>query len=87
MEMAMSNNELYLDRFYSDLRSHRFSMIIANPQNTVIKETGAVKEENNIWNTRVAPYIICYYQAAERFDTDWNRIQIYVPNPDARNCP
>ena len=87
MEMAMSNNEPYLDRFYSDLRNHRFSMIVANPQNTVIKDTGAVKEENNIWNTRVAPYIICYYQPTERFDTDWNRIQIYVPNPDAQNCP
>lgn len=87
MEMAMSNNEPYLDRFYSDLRSHRFSMIVANPQNTVIKETGPVKEENNIWNTRVAPYIICYYRPTERFDTDWNRIQIYVPNPDAQNCP
>lgn len=87
MEMAMSNNGPYLDRFYSDLRSHRFSMIVANPQNTVIKDTGAVKEENNIWNTRVAPYIICYYQPAERFDTDWNRIQIYVPNPAAQNCP
>jgi hypothetical protein len=87
MEMAMSNNEPYLERFYSDLRSHRFSMIVANPQNTVIKETGAVREENNIWNTRIAPYIICYYQATERFDTDWNRIQIYVPNPDPQNCP
>lgn len=87
MEMAMSNNEPYLERFYSDLRNHRFSMIVANPQNTVIKEGGAGKEENNIWNTRVAPYIICYYQPTERFDTDGNRIQIYVPNPAAQNCP
>jgi hypothetical protein len=87
MEMAMSNNEAYLERFYSDLRSHRFSVIVSNPQNTVIKETGAVKEENNIWNMRIAPYIICYYQPSERIDTDWNRIQIYVPNPNAQNCP
>ena len=87
MEMAMSNNEAYLERFYSDLQNHRFSAIVTNPQNTVIKETGALQEENNIWNTRVAPYIICYYQPAERIDTDWNRIQIYVPNPNAQNCP
>jgi hypothetical protein len=87
MEMAMSNNEPYLERFYNDLRSHRFSMIVTNPQNTVIKENGPVMEENNIWNTRVAPYILCYYQPSERVDTDWNRIQVYVPNLNATNCP
>ncbi len=87
MEMAMSNNEPYLKHFYTDLQNHRFSAIVTNPQNTVIKETGALQEENNIWNTRVAPYIICYYQPAERIDTDWNRIQIYVPNLDPQNCP
>ena len=87
MEMAMSNNEPYLEHFYSDLQSHRFSAIVTNPQNTSIKESGALKEENNIWNTRVAPYIVCYYQPAERIDTDWNRIQIYVPNPNPENCP
>jgi hypothetical protein len=87
MEMAMSNNESYLERFYTDLQNHRFSAIVTNPQNTIIKETGALKEENNIWNTRVAPFIICYYQPAERIDTDWNRIQVYVPNPNAQNCP
>jgi hypothetical protein len=87
MEMAMSNNEPYLEQFYTDLQNHRFSAIVTNPQNTVIKETGALREENNIWNTRVAPYIICYYQPAERIDTDWNRIQIYVPNLNAQNCP
>ena len=87
MEMAMSNNEPYLERFYNDLRSHRFSMIVTNPQNTLIKENGPVMEENNIWNTRVAPYILCYYQPSERVDTDWNRIQVYVPNINATNCP
>lgn len=87
MEMAMSNNEPYLEHFYTDLQNHRFSAIVTNPQNTSIKETGALREENNIWNTRVAPYIVCYYQPAERIDTDWNRIQIYVPNLNAQNCP
>lgn len=87
MEMAMSRNASYLNRFYHDLQTHRFSAIITNPQNTVIKDEGALIEENNVWNTYVAPYIICYYQPAQRIDTDWNRIQVYVPNPNAHNCP
>lgn len=87
MEMAMSGNMTYLNRFYNDLRSHRFSVIITNPQNLTIKTDGSLKEENNVWNTRVAPYILCYYMPSQRIETDWNRIEVYVPNLDAKNCP
>lgn len=87
MEMAMADNKPYLERFRNDLRTHRFSAIITNPQNTVIKTSGPLKEENNVWNARVAPYILCYYMPTRRIDTDWNRIEIYVPNPEAQNCP
>jgi hypothetical protein len=87
MEMAMSGNKEYLHRFYNDLRSQRFSVIITNPQNLTIKTEGPLKEENNVWNMRVAPYILCYYMPSQRIETDWNRIEVYVPNPDTRNCP
>jgi hypothetical protein len=87
MEMAMSHNRPYLDRFYNDLRNHRFSAIITNPQNLTIKSTGPLKEENNVWNTFVAPYILCYYMPSQRIETDWNRIEVYVPNPNVNNCP
>jgi hypothetical protein len=87
MEMAMSGNKPYLNRFYNDMRSQRFSAIITNPQNVAIKSTGPLQEENNVWNTLVAPYILCYYMPSQRIETDWNRIEIYVPNPDVKNCP
>ncbi len=87
MEMAMSGNRVYLNRFRTDLRSQRFSAIITNPQNLAIKSTGPLQEENNVWNTLIAPYILCYYMPSQRIETDWNRIEIYVPNPDVKNCP
>ena len=33
MEMAMSNNQAYLNRFYGDLKNHRFAAIVAAKQN------------------------------------------------------
>ena len=56
MEMAMSNNRPYLNRFYSDLKSHRFAAIVAAKQNRVIKRTGPLVEENNVWNSRFPVY-------------------------------
>jgi hypothetical protein len=87
MEMAMSGNKVYLNRFQNDLRSQRFSAIVTNPQNLTIKSAGPLQEENNVWNTLVAPYILCYYMPSQRIETDWNRIEIYVPNPNIKNCP
>ena len=88
MEMAMSNNQPYLQQFYSDLRNHRFAAIVAGKQNVGIKEEGAFAEENNVWNSRVSPYIQCYYQPVTiatapelvtYIEADESRIEFYVP--------
>ncbi len=93
MEMVMSNNQPYLQRFYSDLRSHRFAAIVTGKQNVGLKEAGAFAEENNAWNSRVSPYIQCYYEPvviaiAEKnnvktvfsyIEADESRIEFYVP--------
>jgi hypothetical protein len=88
MEMAMSNNQPYLQRFYTDLRSHRFAGIVVSKQNLGIKEEGAFAEENNAWNTRVSPYIVCYYEPVTiatapelltYLEADESRIEFYVP--------
>jgi hypothetical protein len=93
MEMAMSNNQPYLQQFYSDLRNHRFAAIVAGKQNMGIKEEGAFAEENNTWNTRVSPYIQCYYEPLvittlvknnittniTYIEADESRIEFYVP--------
>jgi hypothetical protein len=93
MEMAMSNNQPYLQQFYSDLRNHRFAAIVAGKQNVGIVEEGAFAEENNIWNSRVSPYIQCYYEPVvittlvknnvttnlTYIEADESRIEFYVP--------
>jgi hypothetical protein len=87
MEMAMSNNQMYLNRFYSDLENHRFAAIVAAKQNAIIKQTGPLVEENNAWNSRVSPYILCYYQPILTIEPQGHRIEIYVPAAEQTNCP
>jgi hypothetical protein len=87
MEMAMSNNQPYLNRFYSDLQNHRFAAIVAAKQNAIIKQTGPLVEENNAWNSRVSPYILCYYQPILTIEPQGHRIEIYVPAAEQTNCP
>jgi len=85
MEMAMSNNRTYLEQFYTDLREHRFSAIVSGRQNLVIKTDEIFAEENNVWNSKVSPYILCYYNELFELDTSNGRRVIYVPR--TRNEP
>jgi hypothetical protein len=87
MEMAMSGNQAYLNRFYSDLENHRFAAIISGRQNTVIKTDGVFAEENNVWNTYVSPYILCYYESNTTIEADDSRIEIYQPRTQIGDCP
>lgn len=96
MEMAMSNNQPYLQQFYRDLREHRFAAIVTGKQNIGIKEEGAFAEENNTWNTRVSPYILCYYEPVlianipepvTYIEADESRIEFYVPRTVPGVCP
>lgn len=87
MEMAMSGNEPYLDKFYSDLSNQRFAAIITTRQNRVIKRDGPLFEENNVWNSRIAPYILCSYHPDLTVEANASRIEVYVPDLDASDCP
>ena len=87
MEMAMANNRPYLERFYSDLKNRRFAAIVAAKQNLGIKESGALAEENNVWNSRVSPYILCYYHPVATIEPQGNRLEIYVPASEPVQCP
>jgi uncharacterized membrane protein YgdD (TMEM256/DUF423 family) len=87
MEMAMANNQAYLNRFYGDLRSHRFAAIVAAKQNVAIKQSGPLVEENNVWNSRVSPYILCYYRPTLLVEPQGNRIEVYVPSTETAQCP
>jgi hypothetical protein len=87
MEMAMSNNEPYLRQFYADLKSHRFAAIVAGKQNVGFKEEGAFADENNVWNLRVSPYILCYYEPVAQIEADESRIEFFVPRGVPGTCP
>ena len=87
MEMAMSHNQAYLNRFYNDLANHRFSAIVATKQNLAIKEDGGFAEENNVWNTYVSPYVLCYYEANLTIETDDPRLEVYIPRIQPIDCP
>jgi len=86
MEMAMSNNQAYLNKFYHDLEDHRFAAIVAAKQNLGIKQDGPAMEENNVWNSRVSPYILCYYRPLITVSPQGNRIEVYVPSTEPAQC-
>jgi hypothetical protein len=87
MEMAMSGNQPYLDQFYNDLAGHRFAAIVATKQNTGIKESGPLVEENNVWNSRISPYILCYYGPMLRIEAEITNVEVYVPETETTDCP
>jgi hypothetical protein len=86
MEMAMSNNQPYLNKFYDDLKNHRFNAIVSGKQNEGVKEDGVFAEENNIWNARVAHFILCYYEPVRLIKATWSRIEVFYPRAQAV-CP
>lgn len=87
MEMAMSNNLPYLRQFYADLQVHRFAAIVAGKQNVGVKDEGSFADENNVWNARVSPYILCYYQSVAEIETEESHIEFFVPRAEAGICP
>jgi hypothetical protein len=89
MEMAMAGNREYLDRFHSDLKNHRFAIIISEPLFQQVKdETQIFGEENNAWVSEVSNYVLCYYETAKlRREA---RIQVMIPRhqpPKDMVCP
>ena len=87
MEMAMSNNQAYLQQFYTDLKNHRFAAIVSGKQNVGIKEEGSFADENNAWNARVSPYILCYYEPTTELEASESKIEFYVPRSTPGICP
>ncbi|GAB4501989.1 MAG: hypothetical protein Fur0035_15340 [Anaerolineales bacterium] len=86
MEMAMANNAPYLERFARDVESQRFAMIVVDPLKfNLLGSAYAMGEENNAWARRVVKPVLCWYREAESFPAD--KIVIYVPRAEGKNCP
>ncbi|NTU74869.1 MAG: hypothetical protein HGA86_01975 [Anaerolineaceae bacterium] len=78
MEMAMSNNRPYLDKYEEDLRTNRFDMIITSRQKIAYQDLeDEFPEENNVWVERVSVPLLDYYQPDKYYRT--SGIQVYIP--------
>lgn len=85
MEMAMGNNQAYLQRFHQYLRDQRFALIVADPQNTTLQgRTHIFGEENDAWVKGVAVPLLCSY--APKVKLPEVNVVIYAPRPNA-DCP
>ena len=84
MEMAMSGNREYLENYYADLRSHRFSVIVAEDQKYVQRKDGAFIEEDNAWVRFVGAPLLCAYKPVESLASA--NLQIFVPRPNPPSC-
>jgi hypothetical protein len=86
MEMAMSNNQPYLEAFKKDMQNQRFDLIIVDPLNyNLLTKRRSFSEENNAWVRRVMKDILCNYREEAIFPAD--EIALYVPQEGARQCP
>ena len=82
MEMAISGNKPYLNKFYADLASHRFAAIVAHKQNLGVS-TGDFIEESNVWTNLVAQPLLCQYKPV--LSLTFSNIQVFIPR--AKPCP
>jgi hypothetical protein len=78
MEMVMSQNRTYLDRFHADLQAQRFGLIVAGKQQTTLQGSGhSYGEENDYWVQEVSIPLLCYYELIE--EPVINSVALYVP--------
>jgi len=86
MEMAMSDQENYLDAFRADIQNQRFALIVVDPLKfKLLGSNYSMGEENNAWATRVIKPILCNYEVAVSYPEF--QLALYVPQGGTRQCP
>ena len=86
MEMAMGDNQDYLQIFRADMENRHFAAIVVDPLSyRLLGRNYAFGEENNAWVRHVMKSILCNYQEDVVFPAD--QIAIYVPQKGERKCP
>jgi hypothetical protein len=82
---ALSGNASYFAKFYEDLATQRFSLIITNPVNRRLDKTdGHFGEENNAWVKWVSTPLLCYYVSFDRLKRV--DVELLVPRQDVSTC-
>jgi hypothetical protein len=90
MNEAMSGNQTLFNRFYQDLRNHRFALIINEPIFINYQaEDAYFGSENDTWVKWVAQPLLCYYRPLQTLSK--TGVEILIPRelpPDpSSNCP
>jgi hypothetical protein len=86
MEMAMSDQENYLDAFRADVQNQRFALIVVDPLKfKLLGSNYSMGEENNVWARRVIKPILCNYEVAGSYPEF--QLALYVPQEGTRQCP
>jgi hypothetical protein len=86
MEMAMSDQENYLDAFRADVQNQRFALIVVDPLKfKLLGSNYSMGEENNAWVRRVIKPILCNYEVAVSYPEF--QLALYVPQEGTRQCP
>jgi hypothetical protein len=86
MEMAMSDQQNYLDAFRADVQNQRFALIVVDPLKfKLLGSNYSMGEENNAWARRVIKPILCNYQVTVSYP-QFN-LALYVPQEGTRQCP
>jgi hypothetical protein len=86
MEMAMSGNRDYLDRFHSLLEEQAFGLIVVDRLSTARQgRSHNFGEENDAWVTEVSLPLLCSYEFSARFDRP--PVDLLVPRADPTTCP
>ena len=63
MEMAMANNNPYLNQFWEDIKGHKFSLIVSEKLQLAKQDINSpLGYENNVWVASVSDPILRYYR-------------------------
>jgi hypothetical protein len=86
MEMAMSGNREYLDRFHALLKQQAFSLIVVDRLSTAFQgRSHSFGEENDAWVAEVSMPLLCSYEYSARLDRP--PVDLLVPRVEATACP
>jgi hypothetical protein len=86
LDMAMSENRPFFQKFYQELKDHHYGVIITYPQPKLLQDpTVPMAEENNTQLTWIGFPLLCYYQEAYiRLDVN---IDVFIPRDQPGDCP
>ena len=86
MDRAMTDSAAeHFAPFYTDLKSHRFALIVSEPLRIPIKGQESIfGEENDAWVKWVSAAVLCYYEPDKTY-ADF-RIQVLVPRQTPIEC-